>query len=439
MDKLYGEIEQLYITTYGLASYRKSKYGISCVCANLVYALKHNTKLYVSRNKDTYKPAIINGVEQQLNVGYSSMINILDMLEDYGFILSTKGHTYYAVPDGESEEKVLHKSIGYIELTEFGEELIMSKVDMSCVTNKPRSSMLVLMDSNKLPMRYDETDSTKDMIALVDQYNSFMAKQVVLSVEGDSLHTSLSRIFSRGDLAEDNKFVFGGRFYGEGTNYQQLPQIERKRITINGEPVYELDFKCIHISIHCSKSGITLPEGYDVYSQYDVNNYVLDPEMTAYATACYKHDYNPYREFEKLAWLILINCGKRNKSIKQNRQLAIKTLEHKLKEDAQEELHLRKFAGIKSVDIAGVIANIENSSGVGRDLLYSDKGVELMRDDSDIMQIILTSCVDNNIPVLCVHDSVIVPQSKVGKVMEIMKTAYAEVCGTEDNCVITIK
>jgi hypothetical protein len=444
MDVLYGEIEQLYITTYGVSSYRQAKYAISCVCANLVYAVRHSNKIFVSRDKTTYKPLIINGSRQQLNLGYSAMINILNMLEDYGIIKATKGHKYYDQPEDSDEltdEKVvLHKSLGYIELTEFGEELIMSKVDILNITNKPRSSLLVLMDTKKEPMCYEETEEAKVMMALVDKYNKFMAKQSVESAEGDLLHTSLSRVFSRGELADkDSKFVFGGRFYGEGTNYQQLPQIERKRIRINDEPVYELDFKCIHISIHCSKEGITLPEGFDVYSQYDVANYTLDPEMTALATAWYKHDYNPYREFEKLAWLILINCGKRDKTRKQNRRLAIQTLEQKLKEDAKEPLHLRKFVGIKAVDIEGVINHIENSSGVGQDLLYSDKGVELMRDDSDIMQIILTNCVDNGIPVLCVHDSVIVPQSKVGKVMEIMKSAYAEVCGTEDNCVITIK
>ena len=444
MDVLYGEIEQLYISTYGIPSYRQAKYGISCVCANLVYAVRHSNKIFVSRNKTTYKPLVINGSMQQLNLGYSSMINILDMLEDYGIIRATKGHVYYDAPDEYTEvvsdEKVLlHKSLGYIELTEFGEELIMSKVDVLNITNKPRSSLLVLMDTKKEPMCYEETEEAKTMMELVDNYNKFMAKQSVESADGDLMHTSLSRVFSRGELTGDNKFVFGGRFYGEGTNYQQLPQVERKRIRINDEPVYELDFKCIHISIHCSKAGITLPEGYDVYSQYDMSNYVLDADMTALATAWYKHDYNPYREFEKLAWLILINCGKRNKTLKQNRRLAIQTLEQKLKQDAKEPLHLRKFIGIKSVNIEGVISNIETKSAVGRDLLYSDKGVELMRDDSDIMQITLTECVINEIPVLCVHDSVIVPQSKVGKAMEIMKSAYAEVCGTEDNCVITIK
>jgi hypothetical protein len=278
------------------------------------------------------------------------------------------------------------------------------------------------------------------MINLVQDYNEFMSKQEVVDSDGDLLHTALARIFSRGDVTDPNKrFTYGGRFYAEGTSYQSMPQIERKRITINGEPVFELDFRCIHISMYCSLEAITLPEGYDVYSQYDVNNYTLNKEMLAMCAAWYKQDYNPYREFEKLAWLILINCGKKTKTKAQNRRLAIDTLTHKLKEDRELPQHLQKFIGLQTVNIEGVVSHIENNSPVAKELLYSDKGIELMKLDSDIMQQILTDCVKENIPVLCVHDSIIVPQSKVGKAMQIMKSAYEFVCGTDDNCVVTIK
>lgn len=440
MDKFNSEIEQLYISTYGVISYRKSKYAISCMVGNIIYSFKHECYLYVSRDKKKYKPEIENGKLKESLIGYKAVINLLTMLEDYGIIKSTKGFISFDQDENTKQITVLSGESGYIELTEIGEQLIMSKVDIDAVNSKPRTNVLILKDKEKNEIEYEDTPETQKMIDLVNKYNQFMSNQEVLDVEGTRLHTALARVFSRGDVASpDHLFSYGGRFYTEGTNYQQFPSIDRKMITINGENVYELDFRSIHISMYCSMEGITLPEGYDVYSQYDENNYVLDADMVQMVTCTYKQDYNPYREFQKLAWLILINCGKRDKTRMQNRRLAISTLEHKLKEDRELPEHLQRFTGLKSVNIEGVVSHIENTFSIARGLLYSDKGIELMKSDSDMMQQILLDCVQEGIPVLCVHDSVVVPQSGVGKVMEIMKAAYGFICGRTDNCVITIK
>ena len=439
MDKLYAEVEKLYITTYGITAYRQAKYTISCLVGNLVYAFKHRCNLYVSRDPKQYKSKIINGKKVSFGIGYKSVMKLLQMLEDYGIIKTTKGYISFEENE-DSEVSILVRQNGYIEMTEIGEELIMSKVAMNTVGHKPRTNVLVLKGTDKEELEYEDTPESIKMIELVNQYNEFMAKQKVLDESGEHLHTALSRVFNRGDVSDpDHMFTYGGRFYAEGTNYQQLPSFDRKRITINGENVYELDFRSIHISMYCSMEGITLPEGYDVYAQYDTDNYVLDADMVQMVTCLYKHDYNPMRDFQKLAWLILINCGKRNKTRLQNRRLAIDTLKHKLDEDRGLPDHLQKFTGIRLVDIEGVVSHIEKTFELAKGLLYSDKGIELMKADSDMMQQILSDCVVEGIPVLCVHDSVIVPQSGVGKVMEIMKAAYGFVCGRTDNCVITIK
>lgn len=435
MDKLYAELEQLYITTYGIPAYRQAKYTISCMVSNLVYAYRHSCCILISRDPKQYKNRVINGRNVSSGIGYLTTINLLNMLDDCGIIASHKGYKFY---DEETEQ--VSSKVGYIELTEIGEQLIMSKVNTETVGSKPRKNVLILKDTNKEEMEYESTPETEKMIDLVNNYNEFMSKQEVLDEDGDRLHTALSRVFSRGDIAEpDHQFSFGGRFYAEGINYQQLPSIDRKRITINGELVYELDFRSIHISMFCTLENFTLPEGYDIYSQYDESNYVLDFDKVQMVTYSYKQDYNPFREFQKLAWLVLINCGKKGNTRKQNRRLAINTLKHKLEEDRLLPDYMQKFTGIKSINIEGVVDHIEKTFEVAKDMLYSDKGIELMRMDSDIMQQILSGCVVENIPVLCVHDSIIVPQSKLGQAMEIMKAAYGFVCGSTNNCVITVK
>lgn len=440
MDKLYAEIEQMYIVSYGIPAYKQAKYTISCVVGNVVYAYKHNCNLFISRDPKTYTSRIVNGSKQHYGIGYRSVMNVVKMLEDYSIIKSTKGYVSLNKDEDTKKYEVSGHTAGYIELTEIGEDLIMANVDMGKVSNKPRANVLILKDTDKEEMEYEATPETERMLAVVNRYNEFMSEQEVVDEDGDRLHTALARVFSRGDLADpQHLFTYGGRFYSEGTNYQQLPSYDRKRITINGENVYELDFRSIHISIFCTLESVTLPEGYDVYSQYNTSNYVLDDDLVQKVTCWYKQDYNPYREFQKLAWLILINCGKRNKTRGQNRRLAIETLQHKLKEDRELPEHTQRFTGIKTVDIEGVINHIEETFYFAKDLLYSDKGVELMRMDSDIMEQILIDCVEERIPVLCVHDSIIVPQSSVGKAMEIMKSAYGFVCGSTDNCVITVK
>lgn len=440
MDKLYAEVEQMYIATYGIPAYRQAKYVISCVVANLVYAVKHNCHLYVSRDRNQYKAKVVNGKKINFGIGYVPVMKVLQMLDDYGMIKSTKGYVALEQDEDTKLFEIFKRQNGFVEMTQIGEDFIMSNVNIKAVGHKPRTNVLVLKGEDKEELEYEDTPEAVKMIDLVNQYNAFMAKQEVLDEAGDQLLTALSRVFNRGDISDpDHMFCYGGRFYAEGTNYQQLPSFDRKRITINGESVYELDFRSIHISMYCSMEGITLPEGYDVYSQYDESHYILDADMVQMVTCLYKHDYNPYREFQKLAWLILINCGKRNKTRRQNRRLAIETLQHKLEEDRKLDEHLQKFTGIKQVDIEAVVNYIEDTFAMAKDLLYSDKGIELMKSDSDMMQQILSDCVAEGIPVLCVHDSVIVPQSGVGKVMEIMKAAYGFVCGSTDNCVIAIK
>ena len=58
----------------------------------------------------------------------------------------------------------------------------------------------------------------------------------------------------------------GGRFYAIGVgNFQQMPEEERERITINGEAVCEVDIHACNLSIFLALTGTQeLPEG-DLY------------------------------------------------------------------------------------------------------------------------------------------------------------------------------
>lgn len=56
-------------------------------------------------------------------------------------------------------------------------------------------------------------------------------------------------------------------------------------------------------------------------------------------------------------------------------------------------------------------------------------GLELQRMDSDIVDKILTMSVEQNIPVLPIHDSFVVRQSDKQKLLDMMVSEYCEVMG----------
>jgi len=424
--------EREYIATYGESSYKQNKQTIECFVCNLVYLYKHSEIMNISRCTAWYTKLVVNGKSVSTGIGYASVMKMIYLCEDLGWVTTVKG--FKNIDTGSKQN-------GTVMLEDTFIDLIDSHLDIDAIGSRPKKTVLVLTkkESNQtqaLHINFKMTEEKRVMRSMVERYNEYMINQIVLDAKGQRLTTSLNRIFNRGD----ETFSKGGRFYASGNSYQVMPECDRAKITINGEPVFELDFKSVHIAIWCAMNYITLPEGYDVYAMYNTNHYEVDDEKVTYFVNNIKEDYNPLRNIQKQAWLIMINCGKEGQSRKQNRREAIEAIKKALREDdnSDQPLHLRKFYGVSIPSVEVVVDYIYESFPFLQDLLYSDMGIRLMKSDSDIMNLILTSCVDKDIPVLCVHDSVLCPQSKVGDVMSLMKQAYQSVCGTLDNCVITV-
>jgi hypothetical protein len=105
----------------------------------------------------------------------------------------------------------------------------------------------------------------------VDSYNAWIAQHDV----GGCLPPRLKRVFTA-------CWALGGRWYAVGNegNYQMMPERERlARITINGEPVVEVDVQASHLSIMHGLLGLPLPEG-DPYGFSDVPRWVAKVWIT---------------------------------------------------------------------------------------------------------------------------------------------------------------
>ena len=94
------------------------------------------------------------------------------------------------------------------------------------------------------------------------ELNEFFAKQ---TLRGGS-HEGYVRIFHNGD---DPKFDwnFGGRLYSQhfSESYQVLSSDKRAKMTINGEPVSEIDIRASYLTIFLSLHGIQLDSTKDPY------------------------------------------------------------------------------------------------------------------------------------------------------------------------------
>jgi hypothetical protein len=95
------------------------------------------------------------------------------------------------------------------------------------------------------PMEFERTPRTEALERVVKELNAFLAQHVFRG----ATHRWFKRIFNEGDKPNFN-WNKGGRLYSDGKDsYQQLPRSERLKITIDGEPVCEIDIRASYLTI----------------------------------------------------------------------------------------------------------------------------------------------------------------------------------------------
>jgi len=112
------------------------------------------------------------------------------------------------------------------------------------------------------PMDFERDGVTNAIEDHVRELNEFFAQQ---RLRGGS-HHGYVRLFHNGD----NPHFFwnmGGRLYSQHftDSYQVMSAEKRLKMTINGQPVAEIDLRASYLTIFLSMHGIQLPEG-DPYS-----------------------------------------------------------------------------------------------------------------------------------------------------------------------------
>ncbi len=225
---------------------------------------------------------------------------------------------------------------------------------------------------------------------LLAQYNSFIMNQRVmipgfLGMIPDLIHTR--RVFN------NNNWQSHGRLYGG--RYQQLNEDERSRITINDEPTTELDIKSCHPTMAYAEVGI------DWYGQS--NQDIYEKEGVA----------SWPRDLVKRCVSILFNA--------KSKQSAVSSLY-----DKQRKEGIVEAAGMVSYKgwATDLVDDCFDSFVDLQPLFYKERGSHFMYKEGNICIAVIKASLEQNIPVLTLHDSFICKRRDKDVVEQIVKSAF---------------
>jgi hypothetical protein len=237
------------------------------------------------------------------------------------------------------------------------------------------------------PMEFERTWTVEVMETAIRELNDYFAKQVL---RGGS-HHGYVRIFHNGD-DPDFRWNKGGRFYSQhfADSYQVMSAERRARMTINGEPVAEIDIRASYLTIFLSMHGIQLETTKDPYALPG-----LGPE---------------HRSAVK-SWMVATfgNTKRIRRWPPRMLQKSPELAEHRVATITKAAL--TKYPALETWGQA-----LGGRTYGWADLMYLESGV-MFSTMLDLMR-------DHNTPSLSVHDSLIVPVSRAEDAREAIKARF---------------
>ena len=206
------------------------------------------------------------------------------------------------------------------------------------------------------------------------------------------------RVFSR------NSWKANGRFYGGF--WQLVGSDYRQHIRINGETTVELDYKSLHPNLLLILEG--LEPSTDVYGLGDTP--IVD-----------RYDLDTQRSIVKLAVLMLLNTDDIEKAY--NALIAKFATPPEDPVDIKADLTREEF---NSYLDAFIMHHPSLEKYMGK-----DEGISLMYQDSLIVEELIRNFTAREIPILCVHDSIIIQEKYLDLARVEMKKATVKLLGVE--------
>lgn len=358
----------------------KDKTCLNVVISNILACVRKGNRLVYSRRVGGKQPKSRKGITVR------RVIRAMDYLEREGLIVNFIG-TGHRSPELRSISWVLPTPA----LLDFwsDEELYQE----SEVNHLESIEAIELRGKDKKPIEYKHTEDTRIMEKTVRALNTLNENSNIKDKDGKILTNIYCRIFNE-------SFKYGGRFYrADILSIKNRGTEDRLKITINDQPVCELDYSNLHFRIAAALEGI-FPEDLplDVYSD------LLEDESN-------KVD----RNIIKVAVNIMFNTNNRGSA-----ERAVRGLINNLSESDKEKYTLGSAKSVLSLVEARYPEFVH--------LFYDENmfGMALQNEDSHLANDIINVMVENNIPCLPVHDSFIVPLDNLDLLLDTMGDKFRE-------------
>ena len=261
--------------------------------------------------------------------------------------------------------------------------------------------------SSKPKLGYVDTLETLRMRSVLLEYNKLLSESHldVSSLEEPYLDRTITKGIRAGDtirvhidhrnilvkrVFNNSSWKLGGRFYGGW--WQQIDKELRAEIVINRKPTVEIDFKAMHVALLFSEIGAG--HNYDPYSL---------------SKTVFPEDKNfDQRSAVKQLVLMAINAKTRTKAFSAFR--ADQPTGH-------------SFKRLTNLELSKLLDAFINQHPKLKPYLCTGKGLELMFIDSCIAEHVISHFTKLAVPILCIHDSFIVPYDQVLELRAIMSEA----------------
>lgn len=345
-------------------------------------------------------------------------IDVIDILRGAGLILEATGFH-----DPSSKIGRTTRIWPTTRLLKMFEEARFGPLD---ITNHFGRECIILRNDAKKEIEYEDTDETNQMREKLTRYNELISQTFIdiptleipfIEIGGttanriyvNQLDKFTRRVFNR------SSFQFGGRFYGGW--WQRCPKPWRAEIFLNDHAVSEIDYSGLHIVLLYAREGIDYWSQPTINEPADRNPFTRTsniPDPYVIPTPDFITNTNSLRAICKNLMLVSINAV--------NDQAAFGAFRAEAATGSAEKKFTNK-------QLACILDALRAKHEPIAHMMAKDAGIELMNLDSQIAEQVVEHFTEQEIPVLVVHDSFLVPFGLEAELDQAMRRAFETLTG----------
>lgn len=425
----YHESKYYQSVTEALLSHTEGKWSkaVKWFVSNMARALNKNAKGFrISLDSNTY-------TSNTLGIGYRGVKSLIEFLEKKSYIDIYRGYVieWKLINGKRAPERTMSSCVVLrkraLDLWSSEETIPNLWKDIEsteCIEIKNRETRELLSTKGKVGIN--------TLRGKMNEYNGTLSGADIKFDGKPIADVEYKRVFL-------DSMDIAGRIYAQGGGVQLLPQkLRSELLTIDGEPVVELDYSAIHPNIcyqilHCYDNFNVKDVMGEDFSPYgaDLSFIQVDYDMVRHKESLTGKKHNPLRNLSKVAILIGMNSV--------DKQQAVSGLSNKIRNDCKKSIEEQEFYGVGKISSLAVLEAVQEHNDWISEKFFSDQGVFLQNTDSRIMMEVVDIMIQKGHTMLTYHDSVIVKQSAEDDLREAMYSGWRSVMGDTTFCKVDKK